>query len=330
MAIEATSSVRARSRIAATGGASKSAPLNPGATADWMKSGAAAIDGYQEHQTQMAKQREERTAQKSTPYRFFLKKGEEVDVVVLDDDFGPGLFEHDLTMNERFKRVNPRSGRPYDQFVTSPQQWEPDPLTPIVGKEPYYATFITVGVLQPYTNDKGVTVNYQKRLVALKGEAMELMTTIRAQQIKAGHAKAPLRGLHLLMKRGNGETSLKTGLPMFVARVSEADILETFGHPDIISEKDGGLIKPANADCYPTDYASAFPKPSADEIRKRFHLGPAERVGSAGYQSRGGFVDEFDGGGGSEGTNEDGVVDTTGFSDATGDFAADLDDDIPF
>lgn len=344
MAIQSTTgagapSVRARSRTNPTG---SRAPANPGATADWMSSGAAAIEGHQQHQEHVAQRREERQAEVGVPWRHFLAKGEEVDAIILDNDFGPGLFEHDLTMNDRFKRMNPRTGRPFDQFVTSPRQWETDPLEQ-EGFNPYYATFLTVAILRPYTDGQGRQRSYQRRLVALKGEAMEMMTMIRAQQIKAGHADAPLRGVHIVFKRGNGDQSLKTGLPMFIERHSEAEIMETFGHPAVTAEQGaraGQIVKQANEDCYPIDYARAFPKPSADAIRARFNLGTNTVAGSGGY-NRGHFNDsgsnEPDGGGGYDGDDNDdngGGASTNGFANAGAGggngFADDLDDDVPF
>lgn len=319
-------SVRARSRVQGN-----SAPVqqNPGATSDWMRAGAAAIEGYQEHQQTVATRREERQASVGVPWRFFLAKGDEADIVILDNDFGPGLFEHDLTNHDRFKRINPKNGRPFDQFVTSPCQWETDPITQETGKEPYYATFLTVGVLKPYTNSKGETVQYQRRLMPLKGEAMEMLTTIRQLQIKAGHADAPLRGLQILMKRGTGDQSLKTGLPTFIERHDEAAILETFGHPEVRGEQDGKLIKAANADCYPVDYAAAFPKPSAEAIRQRYRLQSAPAFGSGGYTT-GHFNDTPDGGGGYA-DDDQGGTSTTGFANApAAAFDTDLDDDVPF
>jgi len=348
MAITSTTqpSVRARSRNPnPNAGNASPAQQNPGATADWMTTGAAAIEGHQKHQEYVAQRREERQAEYGVPYRLFLPKGDEVDAIILDNDFGPGLYEHDLTFNDRFKRVNPKNGRPIEQYVTSPRQWEVDPLEQEVGLSPSYNTYLTIDVLRPWTDKNGTQHAYQRRLVSLKGDAMEMMSTIRAQQVKAGHVDAPLRGVHVVFKRGNGDQSLRTGLPVFVERCSEKDIMETFSHPAIYTEKDNKLVKVENEDCYPIDYARAFPKPSAEAIRLRFNLGAAGGgsglPGSSGY-SRNQFDDGNSGTGtggfggstirsaasGASGAGEGG---TGGEGGSTGNgFADDLDDDIPF
>lgn len=340
MAITSTTgpSVRARTRNRVGAGA-EAAPLNPGAVPDWAASGADAIKGYEKHQEVVAQRREERQAEYGVPFRHFVSRGEEVDAIILDNDFGPGLYEHELTMNDRFKRINPKNGRPFDQFVTSPCLFEPDPLTQECGLQPYYATFITVNLLRPYTDSKGNTRSYQRRLVALKGEAMELLATIREQQIKQGHTNAPLRGVHIVFKRGTGEQSLKTGLPMYVERHSEDEIMETFAHPQVLGEKDGKVVKTENEDCFPIDYARAFPKPSAEAIRTRFGLGAGSAAAGSSAYNRGHFNDQPDGGGGYEqaggfdDTGTDGFNDGTGaggMSGSSGSLQDDLDDDIPF
>jgi hypothetical protein len=239
-------------------------------------------------------------------------------------------------MNDRFKRVNPRTGRPIDQFVTSPKLFEIDPLEAEVGLVPAYVTFLTVAILKPWTDSKGATHTYQRRLVALKGDAMDMMATIREQQLRAGHTDAPLRGVHVVFKRGTDNRSLRSGLPVFIERHSEAEIMETFAHPAKYGEQDNKLIKAENEDCYPIDYARAFPKPSAEAIRARYNLGGSSVAGSSGY-TRGHFDDGATGAADTSGFNDGGQGGDTWSGNGAGNgagrsgsLAEDLEDDIPF
>lgn len=351
MAITATSqraaagggSVRARSRSGPAGGAQQQAPTRPGATDDWMASGAAAIQAQEEHKEVVAIRREERQAQMNVPFRFWLKKGEEADIVVLDDDFGPSVLEHDLTHVEGFRRNKPGTNHPQDIFVLSPQQWETDPLVEIVGKDPRRVTFLTIKDLRQIEKQNGEVTTNMYRLLPLMGDAFDMFVKIREQQIRAGHADKPLRGVQILMTRGNNDQSLRTGLPMFVARHSEQDIIDTFQHDEVRSDRDGRVLKEANAECYPIDYRAAFPKPSAEEIRRRFNLPDASApVGSAANnRSFWGGSQETGQGASTEGYEQSGDVEgaldggdySQGFSTgrASGPKESyDLNDDIPF
>lgn len=320
-------SVRARSRGAAPQGAAASAPVQPGATDDWMASGAAAIQAQEQHKEVVQQRREERAAQVNVPFRFWLKKGEEADIVILDRDFGPSVLEHNLTRHPQFMRNKPGTTIPEDQFVLSPQQWEADPLIPLVGKDPYRVTFLTVKDLRQFEKNDGTVTQNHYRLLPLMGDAFDMFVKIRQQQIANGApADAPLRGVQVLMTRGNNDQSLRTGLPMFVARHSEQDILDAFSHPEVKSDRDGRVLKEANAECYPIDYRAAFPKPSAEDIRRRFNLADSTAVAGSSANNRSYW-------GENSGSHETGAgASTDGFSQASGDVAGalDLNDDIPF
>lgn len=255
-----------RARVAPQRGA----PQNPGQAGDWMKTGDAAIQGYVQAQQEVQARRSENLLRAAQPRRFHLKAGESRQIIILDRDTGPCLWEHDLGFKPEFKRTNPTTGRIEDVFVSSPREWEEDPITRVYGFQPNYVMFLSVVELfdPPIVTADNRTVGHLKRLIALKGEAFNLMVQIRNIQAQQ-NPQAPLRGVHLTMTRANDTQSMKTGMPIFVTRHDENAIFSSFGH-DEVKGKDGDVIKVKDADCVPYDYAALFPRPSAEAMIARF------------------------------------------------------------
>ena len=283
--------VRARPAPGSTQGQAR--PVAPGQTADWMRTGDRISEGAELAEKDRRARAEINAQNKDAPLRFRLKQGEEADVIVLDAALGPAIYEHDLTYKPPFQRQN-NYGRTVDQYVASPKEWETDPITAKFGLEPYYALYLSIVDMRQGMSSRGKAFKNVRKLLCLKGDAltatMNIWTMMRAQ-----NPNATLRGLHLLMKRGHEQTSAKSGLPNFVAQYGEADVIATFQHPAIMSEREPGkVIKQENEDCYPFDYAKVFPKPSADAIRARY---PHLLADTAVPGTNGGFHQQFGGGG---------------------------------
>lgn len=261
--------INVRARPAPGSAQANNRAIQPGQTSDWMRTGDRIMEGQQRAEQEGRARAEINAQNRKSPLRFRLRQGEEADVIVLDAAMGPAIWEHDLTYKPPFQRQN-QYGKPVDQYVSSPKEWETDPISAKFGLEPYYCLYLSVVDMRQGVTSQNKPFKNVRKLLCLKGDALTGMMNIWAQ-MRTHNPNATLRGLHLLMKRGHEQTSLKSGLPNFVAQYGEADIVATFAHPAIMSEREvGKIIKPENADCYPFDYADIFPKPSAEAIKQRY------------------------------------------------------------
>jgi hypothetical protein len=81
--------------------------------------------------------------------------------------------------------------------------------------------------------------------------------------------------MYLVMRRGSGDQAVAIGEPVMLENgklfdmIPEAELVKEYGHPPI-KNRDGKIIKPANGDLEPFDYAELFPRPDPDDLAKRF------------------------------------------------------------
>lgn len=245
-------------------------PSQPGKAADWMKTGQDAMAAREQEKARQERIEEERKNRVYQPMRFFLKAGDQADLVVLDYQMGPFFHEHELTWDPKFKTQ--RNGRPVNIYEPCPKDWEPCPICAEAERESYYVLYLTIIDMRGYTNKDGVQVPFSKKLLPVKFRDQGFF--LRQAERNGGS----LRGVHLLMTRDNKEQS-KIGQPEFIETVSEEDIIATFQHPERRNQQ-GEVVKEANADCYPYDYAKLFRKPSAADLRARYGLQANAPVGS--------------------------------------------------
>jgi hypothetical protein len=245
------------------------APVAGKATPGWASSG---VSGFQRSQEELKRQTEREEARKNRafiPFRFWVPVGVEKDIVVLDHE---PVFMHEHALQ------NTETGK-WDVYETCPRVFETCPLCD--KKESYYGMFLTIGELNPTrktdsgeyapcVDKQGNIIPYSRRIMVIKPEGHGFF---QRQFEKNG----TLRGMHLLITRAHAKSS-NTGQPEFIEIVGEQDIIDTFGHAEVKSA-DGRVIKAANADAFPIDYAKCFPKPSAADLRARY--GGAPPVGSS-------------------------------------------------
>jgi len=252
-----------------------------------MKQGEAAKELQAKEKAKNEEKERRRAAGIFVPYRFWIPAGKQVEIVILDDQPGPCFYEHQLK--------DPNSGK-WDIYEGCPKEFEACPLCDgqAGGKDSYYVMMLSCVVLDPYVNKKGVTVQHSKKLLAVKVHDQPFFYRLAERE-------GTLRGAHLLMARQTKQDS-NIGRPEHLQHHSEADIMTTFGHPEIKAQ-DGRLIKQANADCTPYPYDKIWSRPSGEDLRLRY--GGAAPMGSP--------------------------DDLTGGSTITaGQAVDDLDDDIPF
>ena len=243
------------------GAAARPAPATPpeGKTDDWMTTGEA---GRAQSAAVQARNAEKRAAG-FTPFRLHLKPNTQADVIVLDADIGPFLFEHSLTFEPAFARNN-RHGKPDSINELCCHQTEPCPICRHIGKEAYYAFFLTVIDTRPVTSN-GKSYPYTRKIMAVKADQhskfMRLFDRIKAE-------RGTIRGTHLLLSR-DGQRSSVIGDPDVVSVLSEQQISEYFGHAAVLDQS-GKVIKEANADLKAVEYKKIFKRPSAADILSRY------------------------------------------------------------
>jgi hypothetical protein len=109
-------------------------------------------------------------------------------------------------------------------------------------------------------------------LMPVKLSQKDLFLQLQAHGVRE---QGSMRGMYLVMRRGTGDQSVSTGEPAMLDNgklydfVSEDEMLAEYGHP-AVKNREGKIIKPANADLEPFDYDELFPRPDPDDLAKRF------------------------------------------------------------
>ena len=200
-------------------------------------------------------------------FRFFVPKGEEKEIVILDKSIrhGLGITQHRLKNKEgHWSRFEPCIGNDDDC-----------PLCKGGNKATYYI-MLSILDLSGYTDKKGNEVPYSKRLLAITSNQLEEFT-----DLEEGN-NGSLRGMYLVMKRGNSDTSYSNGSPKALKGgkvfqvYSEDELVEEYGNAVKKDKKTGEVIKSENADITPFNYKKLFPEPSeeyVDALRDEFDEG---------------------------------------------------------
>ncbi len=150
-----------------------------------------------------------------------------------------------------------------------------------------YVMCLTVLDLRPYSykkDGKTIHVAHQRRLFMVKGVAIQdwIKVLERAEKRHKG-----LRGVYIEVGR-DAKTEAGTGKPLVLEEnwyredvgdkelmydiVDEKDLLDEYGH-DAIKGQDGKrIIKEADADCTPYNYAKVIELPDENDLAKRYGL----------------------------------------------------------
>jgi hypothetical protein len=228
----------------------------PTANIGWMKRGSVARAVTEQEVERQQQRAEERARQRRLPFRYWLPVGGQGDIVILDHELGPCIYEHELE--------NKANGR-FEIHEACPKEWEPCPLCEGAagGRPSNYIMFLTVIDMLPRTNrTTGVTIPHSRKLLAIKPSSHGFFYRL------ADRHGGDLRGVQLLMTRDTKQ-SPNHGNPEEVAKHSEEVLVASFGH-DEVKDQQGKVIKARNADLEVIPYDELFVRPSAADLRARY------------------------------------------------------------
>lgn len=237
----------------------------------WVKTGTAALDALAKAEKDQADRKE----RGFMPLRMWIKKGEEVEVIILDEAFvsdepgvgGALIREHNLKDGE---------GK-WGNFESCCADFANCPLCDKAGSEGFgastYVVMLTVLVLKPWTNKKtGEEHAYSRMLLPIKLGQKEKYLELQKHALRE---QGSMRGLYMVLRRGTGDQSISTGEPVMLDSgkmydlIGEDELIADYGH-DPVKNREGKVIKPANGDLEPFDYNQLFPRPDADDLARRF------------------------------------------------------------
>lgn len=216
---------------------------------------------------------EKRRADGNMPFRFWLPKGEECEVIILDESLDAGFWrhEHNLKIDGKWGNIEPCL-----QETGKCPHCEDGNYSSLVA-------FLTVLVMRPYTSKKtGETKEYSKMFLCFKrGQFADFERIEKIALKKYG----TLRGTSIILAREDEENSFSTGTPVpnddgeiINDWLDEDALVDEFGHAEVKGRESGKVIKRENEDIEPFAYRELMPPPDADEIRQR--LGGAPTPGS--------------------------------------------------
>lgn len=237
----------------------------------WIKQGASALEALNKAEQEQQSRKE----RGYMPLRFWVPRNEEIEIVLLDAAFvseDPGVGGALI----REHNVKGPDGK-WSLFESCCADFAQCPLCDKAGTEgygpAYHVVMMTALVLKPWTNKKtGEEHAYSRMLLPIKlGQKERFLDLQKAAYRECG----TMRGMYLVMRRGSGDQSVAIGEPVMLENgklfdmVPEAELVKEYGHPPI-KNRDGKIIKPANGDLEPFDYAELFPRPDPDDLAKRF------------------------------------------------------------
>ncbi len=150
-----------------------------------------------------------------------------------------------------------------------------------------YVMCLTVLDLTPYTSEKDgkkKTVSHSRKLFMVKGGGIQdwIKVLERAEKRHKG-----LRGVYIEVGRNSREEAA-TGKPLVLEEnwyredvgdkelmydvVDEKDLLDEYGHNAIVGQDGKRIIKEADADTKPYDYAKVIELPDENDLAKRYGL----------------------------------------------------------
>lgn len=205
--------------------------------------------GRRRAEQELEKQKAAAEARKSgmgMPYRFRLAPGDTRQIVVVDDAPDFFAFEHNLK--------NPKTGF-WDIFTGCIAEFDNCPVCEASGKEAYYAMYLTVIDLTPYTSKNGDEVEFSRKLMVVKPAQQKKFTRFFEKN-------GTLRGAIFDMTR-DGDKDSAIGNDIEFVEFMPEDELATYVREWADKEK-----KRHVEDCaVPYDYEKLFPEPNMASLR---------------------------------------------------------------
>ncbi len=119
-------------------------------------------EGRDKSDDELAKSKARAEARKESglqPFRFRVAPGETTQFVVLDDE--PDFFRYEHNMKD------PATGF-YSVFTGCVNEWDNCPICAALGKEPYYAMYLTVIDFTPFSTKDGTQHEFSRKLLVVK------------------------------------------------------------------------------------------------------------------------------------------------------------------
>ncbi len=221
--------------------------------------------------TAEAQRQESMRTKRNQPWRVWVPfSGEEekrtVEFIMLDNSSAdcPVFYEHALP--------DPNNDGKLTLHEVCIKEVEHCPLCEKYGDSYYVQMFSVITLLKkPIVTKDGRTISHSKRLLPVKFPQQEWFKNM-SQDTFAGN----MRGAHIVTIREESQRSPAIGTPQLcidedqkVVQYTEDQLVEGFSHPDILNQQ-GNVVRKANSDLYPYNYAELFPTPAAEDLRRRF------------------------------------------------------------
>lgn len=207
--------------------------------------GAAGLRRMKEEEVKAEARKAAAQASMKEPFRFFVRPGESASIIIVDD--APDFFrmEHAL-MNPRTKRFN--------LFVPCIDEHTNCPACAASDKPPYFAMYLTVIDLTPFTNGAGEEVDWTKKMMVVK-------STQQKKLMRLYEKHGTLRGMELVMTR-DGDMDAAIGNDIEFQGFVDEEELETYVTEYTDKEK---KVHEVFGD-EPFDYEDIYPDLSEKEI----------------------------------------------------------------
>lgn len=196
-----------------------------------------------EHQKRRA---EERRAAGNQPFRFRVPVGESRDIIICDDKPDFFMYEHALKDSEgKWGRV----------FTGCVKAFDNCPVCEATQKESYYAMYLTVVDLTPFSLRDGTEVEFSRKLLVVKPAQQKKF-------LRFYNKEGTLRGAKFTMIR-DGDKDAQIGNDIeFVEFVDEDELA---GYTRSWKDKEG---KKHTEHCdEPYDYEKLFEEPTTEKLR---------------------------------------------------------------
>lgn len=198
----------------------------------------------EDEQVKQEAAKEARKAKGHEPFRFWTPVGETRQIVIIDD--APDFF--------RYEHALKGAGGRFDNFLPCINEVANCPACSTTDKPAYFAMYLSVIDLTPYTNKDGIEVPWSKKLLVVKSAQQKKITRLL-------DSHGSLRGMVLDMTRdGDKDAAIGNDIE-FNSWMEEAE-LETYY--DTYKDKDNNDVV---IDCMePFDYEDIFPDLTEEQI----------------------------------------------------------------
>lgn len=208
--------------------------------------GAEGMARMREEEKRQEAQREARAMNADMPFRFFCPVGETREIIIVDEK--PDFFRYEHNLKDR------RSGK-WNVFTACINESENCPVCKNAEREAYFAMYLTVIDLTPYTNKDNEEVPWSKKLLVVKPAQQKKLTRMYERL-------GSLRGVLLSMTRDSDKDANIGNDIEHVETLSEDDLL---AYESEYTDKKDKVHVVLGHEVF--DYDALFPLPTAQQLR---------------------------------------------------------------